>query len=44
LLAIELMLNFKLYQMNVKNTLLNKFIKEEVYGEQPPEFEDFEFP
>jgi hypothetical protein len=30
---------FKLYQMDVKSTFLNGSIKEEVYVEQPPDFE-----
>ena len=37
-------MNFKLYQMDVKSTFLNGFIEEEVYVEQPPGFENFEFP
>jgi hypothetical protein len=32
--------NFKLYQMDVKSAFLNRPIKEEVYVEQPPGFED----
>jgi hypothetical protein len=35
---------FKLYQMDVKSALLNGPIKEEVYVEQPPGFEDIEYP
>jgi hypothetical protein len=35
---------FKLYQMNVKSSFLNEPIKEEVYVEQPPGFEDEEYP
>jgi hypothetical protein len=34
---------FKLYQMNVKSAFLNGPIKEEVYVEQPPDFEDSEY-
>jgi hypothetical protein len=34
---------FKLYQMDVKSTFLNGPIKEEVYVEQPPVFEDEEY-
>jgi hypothetical protein len=36
--------DFKLYQMDVKSTFLNGPIKEEVYVEQPPGFEDEEYP
>jgi hypothetical protein len=35
---------FKLYQMDVKSTFLNRPIKEEVYVEQPPGFEDSKYP
>jgi hypothetical protein len=35
---------FKLYQMDVKSSFLNGPIKEEVYVEQPPGFEDEEYP
>jgi hypothetical protein len=35
---------FKLYQMDVKSAFLNGPIKEEVYVEQPPNFEDSEYP
>jgi hypothetical protein len=35
---------FKLYQMNVKSAFLNGPIKEDVYVEQPPSFEDCEYP
>ena len=34
------MKKFKLYQMDVKSVFLNGYIKEEVYVEQPPSFED----
>jgi hypothetical protein len=37
-------LDFKLYQMDVKSVFLNGPIKEEVYVEQPPGFEDSEYP
>ena len=36
--------NFILYQMNVKSVFLNGLINEEVFVEQPPEFESFNFP
>jgi hypothetical protein len=35
---------FKLYQMNVNSAFLNGPIKEEVYVEQPPNFESEEYP
>jgi hypothetical protein len=35
---------FKLYQMDVKSAFLNGPIKDEVYAEQPPGFEDNEYP
>jgi len=37
-------MKFKLYQMDVKSAFLNGFIKEDVYVEQPPNFEDYKFP
>ena len=43
LLAFVYFMNFKLYQMDVKSIFLNGIIKEEVYIEQPPGFEDSEF-
>jgi hypothetical protein len=36
--------SFKLYQMDVKSDILNGPIKEEVYMEQPPGFEDDRYP
>jgi hypothetical protein len=36
--------NFKFYQMDVKSALLKGPMKEEVYVEQPPGFEDKEYP
>jgi hypothetical protein len=36
--------SFKFFQMDVKHTFLNEPIKEEVYVEQPPGFEDDRYP
>jgi hypothetical protein len=36
--------SFKLFQMDVKSAFLNEPIKEEVYVEQPPGFEDDRYP
>jgi hypothetical protein len=36
--------SFKLYQMDVKGAFLNGPIKEEVYVEQPPGFENYMYP
>jgi hypothetical protein len=36
--------DFKLYQKDIKSAFLNGPIKEEVYVEQPPDFEDKEYP
>jgi hypothetical protein len=36
--------SFKLFQMDVKSVFLNGPIKEEVYVEQPPSFEDDRYP
>jgi hypothetical protein len=44
LLAYATYHGFKLYQMDVKSVFLNVPIKEEVYVEQPPGFEDSESP
>jgi hypothetical protein len=44
LLAYATYHGFKLYKMDVKSVFLNGPIKEEVYVEQPPGFEDSEYP
>jgi hypothetical protein len=44
LLTYDIYHGFKLYQMDVKSAFLNGPIKEEVYVEQPPDFEDREYP
>jgi hypothetical protein len=44
LLAYAAHRSFKLYQMDVKSAFLNGPIKEEVYMEQPPGFEDDRYP
>jgi hypothetical protein len=44
LLAYATYHGFKLYQMDVKSDFLNGPIKEEVYVEQPPGFEDSKYP
>jgi hypothetical protein len=36
--------DFKIYQMDVKSAFLNGHIKEKVYVEQQPDFEDQEYP
>jgi hypothetical protein len=44
LLAYATYHGFKLYQMDLKSAFLNCPIKEEVYVEQPPSFENSEYP
>jgi hypothetical protein len=44
LLAYATYHEFKLYQMDVKSAFHNGHVKEEVYVEQPPGFEDSEYP
>ena len=42
LLAFASIMDFKLYQMDVKSAFLNGFIQEEVYVDQPAGFENSE--
>ena len=44
LLSIACIINFKLYQMGMKSALLNGFLNEEVFVEQPKGFQDPHFP
>ena len=44
LLAYACILDFKLYQMDVKSAFLNGYIQEEVFVDQPPGFENYENP
>ncbi|XP_019418535.1 PREDICTED: uncharacterized protein LOC109329314 [Lupinus angustifolius] len=44
LLAYDSIMNFTLFQMDVKIASLNSFIEEEVYVNQPSSFENFKFP
>ncbi|KAI0522554.1 hypothetical protein KFK09_004934 [Dendrobium nobile] len=44
LLAFTCYKRFKLFQMDVKSAFLNGKIKEDVFVEQPPSFESFQFP
>ena len=44
LLALACHLKFKLYQMDIKTTFLNGFLKEDVYVAQPKGFIDPHFP
>lgn len=39
LIAFAAYMEFKLYQMDVKNTFLNSYLKEELYVAQPPGFQ-----
>ena len=40
LLSIACIMNFKLYQIDVKSAFLNGFLNEEVFVEQPKGFQD----
>ena len=44
LLAFACFKDFVLYQIDMKSVFLNGFINEEVYVEQPPNFQSFSFP
>ena len=44
LLTFAVSQSIKLFQMDVKSTFLNGYIKEKIYVEQPPEFEDHKYP
>ena len=44
LLTFAISQSVKLFQIDVKSTFLNSYIKEEVYVEQPPGFEDHKYP
>ena len=44
LLAFACFMNFKLFQIDVISTFLNGYIAKEVYVEQPPGFENHEYP
>ena len=44
LLAFASIMDFKLYQMDVKSAFLNGLIQEEVYVDQPPGFENSDLP
>ena len=43
-LAFACVMDFRLYQMDVKSAFLNGLIEEEVYVDQPPSFVDYKHP
>ena len=43
LIACAAFMGFKLYQMDVKSTFLNGDLKEKVYVQQPPGFQDMSY-
>ena len=43
LLSIACIMNFKLYQMDVKSVFLNRLLHEEVFVEQPKGYQDPHF-
>ena len=44
LLAFACIMDFRLYQMDMKSAFLNGYIEEEIYVDQPPGFVDFKQP
>jgi len=44
LLSFACIMDFRLFQMDVKSVFLNGYIEEEVYVDQPPGFMDYEHP
>ena len=44
LLVFVSLMDFKLFQIDVKSAFFNGYIKEEVYVSQPPRFIDYDFP
>ena len=44
LLSFACIMNFRLYQMDVKSVFLNEYIEEEIYVDKPPGFVDSKHP
>ena len=44
LLAFACIMDFRLFQMDVKSVFINGYIEEEIYVDQPLGFKDFEHP